>query len=232
MSSLAHESSVSIVIPVRNGERYLGEAIASLHTQTRPPLEILVVDDGSTDASAALAAALPGVVVLQNRGDGAAAARNTGAGHARGRFLGFLDADDLATEYRLELQAELLEADSTLGGVVGAMERFVSPDYDAAALGRAPTGSFAAGEIAYLPSALLVRRSEFAATGGFADDLAAGEGVDWFARARAQMMIAALDVVVLRRRVHQHNYSRERSTLHRGYLDAARLAVQRHRAGS
>jgi glycosyltransferase involved in cell wall biosynthesis len=219
-----------MVIPVRDGERYLGEAIASLHAQTRPPLEILVVDDGSTDASAALAAAQPGVVVLRNRGSGPGAARNTGAERACGGLVGFLDADDLATPYRLELQEELLEADRTLGAVVGAMERFISPDYDPVLLGRPPVMPPAAGEIAYLPGALLARRSQFLAGGGFADDLAAGEGVDWFARARTEMSIAVLDMVVLRRRIHQHNFSRELSTVHRGYLGAARLAVQRHRA--
>jgi glycosyltransferase involved in cell wall biosynthesis len=222
-------SSVSMVIPVRNGERYLGEAIASLQTQTHPPLEIIVVDDDSTDASADIAAAQPGVVVLRNQGTGPAAARNTGADRARGLFLGFLDADDLATEYRLELQAGLLEADGTLGAVVGAMEQFVSPDYDPVALGLAPAALPAAAETACVPGTLLVRRSQFVATGGFADALSAGEGIDWFARARAQMQIAAVDVVVLRRRVHKDNYSRERSTLDRGYLAAARLAVQRHR---
>ena len=70
---------VWVVIPVFNGERYLGEAIASVCAQSYRPVEVIVVDDGSTDGSADIARSIPGVRVLEQERGGPAVARNAGA---------------------------------------------------------------------------------------------------------------------------------------------------------
>ena len=88
-------SLVSIVIPVFDGERFLSEAIESVLAQDHRPIEVIVVDDGSTDASADVAHSFDDVVVLGSGNHGAAAARNLGVARAAGPFLTFLDADDL-----------------------------------------------------------------------------------------------------------------------------------------
>ena len=94
-------------MPVRDGERYLEAALRSLLDQTRPPDELVVVDDGSRDGSAALAEAL-GVRVLRRPALGVAAARNAGVAATSADLVGFLDADDLAEPRRLELQVAAL----------------------------------------------------------------------------------------------------------------------------
>ena len=94
----AGAAALSVVIPCRNGERFLAQTIRSALNQTLPPGEIVVVDDGSTDGTRAIAEAFgPPVRVLPGAAQGAALARNAGAAATTGRYLMFLDADDLLT---------------------------------------------------------------------------------------------------------------------------------------
>ena len=87
--------SVSVVIPCFNNERYVGAAIESVLSQTFPPAEAIVIDDGSTDSSAAVVGRFPSVTLLCQENAGAGAARNAGIARAVGEFIALLDADDL-----------------------------------------------------------------------------------------------------------------------------------------
>lgn len=99
------DATVSVIVPCYNGARYLRETLASALGQTRAPLEVLVVDDGSTDDSAGVAEAfgLPVRVIRQANG-GESTARNRGIDEARGDWLAFLDADDVWEPHKLERQ--------------------------------------------------------------------------------------------------------------------------------
>lgn len=105
---MTHPSSraprVSVIMPVRDGERYLLEAMTSILSQTMSDLELLVVDDGSVDASAEIARSTgdPRVRLLQGERRGEGAARNVGLDHARGRWIAWHDADDIALPHRLQ----------------------------------------------------------------------------------------------------------------------------------
>ena len=93
---------VSVVIPVRDGERYLAEAIDSALGQEGADVDLIVVDDGSTDASAEIAARYePAVRVLRIPSSGQGAARNHGVELAEGSYVTFLDADDVLTPQSL-----------------------------------------------------------------------------------------------------------------------------------
>ncbi|HEY2324319.1 MAG TPA: glycosyltransferase family A protein, partial [Thermoanaerobaculia bacterium] len=97
--------SVSVVIPSYNYARYLGEAIDSALAQTLPPLEVIVVDDGSTDeTSEVLATYADRIRVLRQKNSGVAVARNSGIAAAHGEYVAFLDADDIWLPRKLELQ--------------------------------------------------------------------------------------------------------------------------------
>jgi glycosyltransferase involved in cell wall biosynthesis len=85
---------VSVVVPVYDGERYLAQCLDSLVAQDHPAIEIVVVDDGSTDRSAAIADAYPEVRVLRRTHEGLGATRNAGVAAATGELIGFCDADD------------------------------------------------------------------------------------------------------------------------------------------
>lgn len=221
---------ISVVVPVRDGERHLGAALDSLLTQERAPDELLVVDDGSRDGSAALARALPGVRVLELEGRGPAAARNAGVAAATGDAVAFLDADDLADPRRLLLEERVLAGDPAVDGVAAGMENFVSPDCPpevAARLDfpRGPVPGWHAGT-------LMLRASALERVGPFDETLRGGEVIDWLHRARAAgLRLELLGEVLLRRRVHGSNITIvQRATLGGGYLDTARAAIARRRA--
>jgi glycosyltransferase involved in cell wall biosynthesis len=210
---------IAVIVPVHDGERYLEPALRSLLEQTRPPDELIVVDNGSRDRSAAIAEAL-GARVLRQANLGPAVARNVGARAARAGLLGFLDADDLAMPRRLERQAAALGPG--VDAVIGQVEAFAEPG--------AEHYGFAAGVRAgYNPGALLIRREAFEALGGFDESLGLAEVVDFFARLR-DLRLRMLDEVVLRRRIHGANSTLSDPTLHAGYLEAARRAIVRRRA--
>jgi glycosyltransferase involved in cell wall biosynthesis len=105
------EPLVSVVIPCYNAERWIEDCLTSVLEQTHAPIEILVVDDGSTDGSAAIAKRFQkdGVRLFQQTNRGAPLARNVGLAHARGAYIQYLDADDLLSADKIESQVRLLE---------------------------------------------------------------------------------------------------------------------------
>ena len=111
---------VTVIIPVYNGEEYLAEDIESVLGQTYHPLEIIVVDDGSTDDTATVASRFKELVrYIYQPNSGPAAARNRGLKMARGEVIGFVDADDLWVENKLDLQLGLLADNPSVQIVIG-----------------------------------------------------------------------------------------------------------------
>ena len=217
-------------MPVRDGARHLAGAIESILEQTSEAAEIWVIDDGSRDGSAAVAASFSGrgVRCVSQAPGGAAAARNRGAGLAAGDLLAFLDADDLWTADKLAFQCAALEADPALDMVFGRAEQFVSPDLDEAARARlrCPPES----SPGYLPSAMLVRRAAFERVGPFETQWEIGEFVAWFARARALgLRDHMLENVVLRRRLHDSNQGQRKRGHYRDYAHILKAALDRQR---
>lgn len=103
--------SISVVIPCYNAAPFLRATIASVLEQTRPATEVIVVDDGSTDDSARIAASCgPAVQVIRQSNQGESVARNRGIAAATGEWVAFLDADDLWLPTKLERQAEVIRA--------------------------------------------------------------------------------------------------------------------------
>ncbi len=113
----------SVVIPAHNASGTVGRAIASVCAQTSPAHEVIVVDDGSSDATADVARTFGGsVTVIRQANSGVAAARNAGARAASGDWLAFLDADDWYAPDRLRLHAEWLAEDPGLDFLTGDYE--------------------------------------------------------------------------------------------------------------
>jgi glycosyltransferase involved in cell wall biosynthesis len=101
---------VSVVVPVYEGERYLAECLDSLVAQDHPAMELLVVDDGSTDGSAAIAERYPQVRLLRREHEGLGATRNAGIDAAAGELIGFCDADDWWKPNKASVQVAHLDA--------------------------------------------------------------------------------------------------------------------------
>lgn len=222
--------SISVVVPVYNHERYLGDAIASIVRQHPVPDEIVVVDDGSTDGSAAVARGFgPPVDCISVPRRGVAGALNAGINASSGEFLGFLDADDLWPDGRIELQLAALEADSTLDVVFGHVDEFYSPELDVAERSqRAPLRRAVPG---LLITTMLVRRRSFDRVGPFREGPQVGEQMEWLFRARAAGLRTMMQPqTVLHRRVHGRGHRSSESGYRTAYLEVVREALRRRRA--
>ena len=125
---------VSVLVPAYNTERFLGEALDSVLAQTWPNVEVIVVDDGSKDATLAVARQYEsrGVRVIAQANAGAAAARNTAFAHCNGDFIQFFDADDILAQDKLEQQMRRL-LEEPRGTIATSMwARFYGSDPNAA----------------------------------------------------------------------------------------------------
>jgi glycosyltransferase involved in cell wall biosynthesis len=222
---------VSVIIPVHNGERYLGEAIKSALIQDWRPLEIIVVDDGSSDGSAAVAASFGARVrVLSRTHEGLAATRNAGVLEAHGAFHLHLDADDVLTAGAISaLMAEFI-TDPSLEIVTGQFEQFASPDLEETIRARFVVASGA--QRGHLANTSLMRAAMFARVGPISTAYRTGADMDWMMRAddagaRARLIAR----VVARRRIHGNNMSLTRKA--DAALDRVRIvkaALDRRRA--
>jgi glycosyltransferase involved in cell wall biosynthesis len=219
---------VSVVIPVYNGEQYLREAIESVLGQDYRPIQLIVVDDGSTDRSADIARSFGSDVHYRfqpNRGIGAA--RNTGTELARGSFLAFLDADDVWMPGKLTRQMAAFAADPALDMVFGLVRQFSSRDRQEPGTEQPPENLFQG----YLAGAMLIKHDSFLRAGLFDTKWVLGEFIDWYLRVIEQgLKSVVLQDVVLARRIHDDNVGvRERHHRH-DYLRVVRAALERRRA--
>jgi glycosyltransferase involved in cell wall biosynthesis len=196
---------VSAIVAVRDGERYLAETLDSILGQSVPPGEVVVVDDGSTDATPdALAPYGERVRVVRQEPAGVAAALNRGIAISTGEVLAFLDADDLWPRASLEARLVRLARRDRPEAVFGRIAQFVSPELDPGA-----TDAFRFDpEPAHAPmfQAMLIRRCACERVGPLDTAYVLGANIDWISRARAAgLRTAQVDDVVALRRLHRSN---------------------------
>lgn len=219
--------TISVIIPVFNGARYLGEAIQSVIEQTRPADEIIVVDDGSTDDSHRVAAQYP-VTCIRQVNCGASAARNRGVSQSRGELLAFLDADDVWTTDKLALQAAQFEEHSDLDAVFGMVEQFCSPDVAE----DAPQARFVGETLHGVHcGTMLIKRDSFLRVGWLNPVWKVAHFIEWYARAEdAGLNMITLPTMLMRRRVHTTNLTvRMRDTARLEYTKILKAALDRRR---
>jgi hypothetical protein len=192
---------VSVVIPVYNGESYLAEALQSIQSQTLPPSEILVVDDGS---SKKIARSFPSVRCVSIPHGGISVARNRGVKAARAEYLAFLDSDDLWVPEKLEWQSARLAEDPGAGFCSRSRRTLLCRERRRVGRGKVPRPSNR--NPGYLAGTLLIRRSPFLKVGYFDESLRLSSFIDWYLRAVDHPLRSVrMEEVVLRRRVHGEN---------------------------
>lgn len=226
--------ATSVVVPVFNGARFLAEALDSVRAQSVPVAEVIVVDDGSTDDTAALVEAMGDVTLLRQDNAGPAAARNRGLAHARGEYVALLDADDLWTPDRQEiLLGHLLDRPGT-DLVIGHQRLLVEPGATLPAW--VPEGdpeTLGPADLPFPTTGFLARRALFDAVGGFAEDMLHGEDSDWFMRAHDRGAgVARVDDVVLVRRLHGGNLTHDTDAQRRAFFEVVARRMARRRAAA
>ncbi|MBX3001084.1 MAG: glycosyltransferase family 2 protein [Caldilineaceae bacterium] len=223
--------TVSVIIPVYNSERFLAEAIQSVLNQTLPPDEIIVVDDGSTDGSAAIVAGLAGTSPLPIRyvyqeNQGPAAARNHGIQMAHGDFLAFLDADDVWLPEKNKCQMQVLNAHPLAGVAWGCAITFAGD----IAPGEAPSSVIVPLSPRFLLQSMLFRRAALEQVGGFDETMRLGEDVDWLFRAMESSLLIVVhgDLVVYYRR-HENNSTSDEDQTNRSMIGILKKSLARRR---
>lgn len=198
---------ISVIIPVYNGEQYLAEAIESVLAQTLRPIEVIVVDDGSTDGSAEVAKNFQSKIkYFYQRHSGASAARNRGADLSKGKYLAFLDSDDIWEVNKLADQMKAFYDDPDLDIVFGHVKQFYSPELDESI--KRKIHCPAEKMPGYYPSAMLMKRDSFFRAGPFDTTLKIGEFIDWYIKAKEYgLKSIVLPDTVVQRRIHAANQS-------------------------
>ncbi len=208
--------TVSVAIPVFNGERFLKEALDSVFAQTFRDYEVIGVDDGSTDGSIDLLKQYGDRVrVIRQANAGQGAARNAGIRHAAGRYVAFLDQDDRWYPQKLEREVTALQADPDAVLVYSNSDRMdregrlldvgTTLKERSSALA-SPLGRLI-GEGLVLPSSMLVRRDVLEQVGGFDPYLTGFEDFDLCARLRQQGRFLFLEESALCYRIHGDGFS-------------------------
>ena len=202
---------VSVIIPCFNAGAYLAQAVSSVREQrVSYPLtmEIIVIDDGSTDGCVERLKASPDLIVLCQSHQGAAAARNYGMRKAKGDWLLFLDADDVLMPGSIEsLYKGILQNEGSVVAL-GMAKEFISEELDAKTAVRLPKKETPFG--AFLSGCCFGKKEALLKVGFFDTGLnQAGETVDWLVRLRnSGVQMVQLDVVTVRRRIHLTNTGR------------------------
>ncbi len=197
---------VSVVIPLYNREKYIGAAIQSVLRQDYQPIEVIVVDDGSTDRSGEIAKSFKEVRYFHqpHLNAGPALARNTGIKQSKGELISFLDDDDIFLPQKIRLQVDYLKANPTVGYVLCRLKNILETGIPYPNWLNEDDSTY--NYLSFLPSTLMVRRFLFDTIGLFDTRFTLGDDTDWFLRTKeADIQMAVLPEVLLERRIHNTN---------------------------
>jgi glycosyltransferase involved in cell wall biosynthesis len=217
---------VSVIIPVYNNGKYLTEALESVLHQTYGDVEIIIVNDGSTDDTGTVIACYldkegSRIRCLHQANRGPAAARNAGMRNARGTYIAFLDADDIWLPQKLEKQVKLIEQNPSLGCVYCDNhfvddQRNIILGYEAIREIKLVRGDITADlfdDFFIITSAAIVRAKVLETLGMFNEDLIVGEDYDFFLRLSYAFPVDVIEEKLLERRVHNDSLSRKNPSL-------------------
>lgn len=220
---------VSVIVPVKNGERFLSFALDSVLAQEYRPLEIIVVDGFSTDRTADVAHSAACVRLLNQTGKGIANAWNDGIAAAKGEFVAFLSHDDVWTPDKLRMQVHYLLEHPEIQYVIARVKFFVEPGC------HIPAGFRKAllqqDQVGRIMETLVARKRLFDDIGTFNPRLSTAEDVDWFARAHdCGIPMAIIPQVLLHKRIHDANISLNVPENNRNLLQALKQSIERKHA--
>ena len=218
---------VSVIVPVYDGERFVVDAVDSILRQNYHPLEIIAVDDGSTDDTARILQSYEEIRYIYQPNQGVAAARNKGIADSRGELIAFLDADDFWARNKLKVQVNCLSRNPDIVYTLGWQRNFLEPGTDRPFWVRKE--HLLKDQPGFLPT-LVTHRRIFDRVGVFNTDCITSEDVDWFARVKdAGIPMMVVPEIVLYRRIHCSNLSYRTRVGDPMLFSALRASVRRKR---
>jgi glycosyltransferase involved in cell wall biosynthesis len=211
---------VSVIMPAYNAAGHIGEALQSVLDQDWRPLEVVVVDDGSTDDTAAIVGRFPEVVYVHQANAGPSAARNAAVEHSSGAFVANFDSDDLLPPTRVSDQVGFLLAHPEVGAVFGRQEWLNAPEW--------MTRDAVYGDVDGIPlSSVMFRRDVFFELGGYDTSYVHGEDMDVLVRMRERgIEYHVIPEIVLYRRYEASSLTGGRPT-HEPLLRSLRAKLER-----
>ena len=219
---------VSVILPVYNEERFVADALDSILCQDYHPLEIIAVDDGSTDHTARILQSYRELQYVYQTNQGVASARNKGISVSRGELIAFLDADDIWACNKLKVQTDCLLSNAAVVYTLGWQHDFLEPGTDRPFWVRKE--HLLKDHIGFLPT-LVARRTIFDQVGLFNTDYITSEDVEWFARVRhAGIPMVLVPEIVLYRRIHDSNLSYRTRVGDPMLFSALRASIRRKRS--
>lgn len=228
---------VSVVVPVRNGARWLNEAIDSVVQQTLGDFELLAIDDGSTDATPQILAGWAGrdsrVRTLRQPNLGLVAALNRGLAEARGALLARLDADDRAAPQRLKDQAEIMDGSPNIG-LLGTWAQRIDENGRGRGLLKPETRPDKLAEILtranpFVHSSVMLRTNIARSLGGYRAAFEAAEDYDLWLRISEIASVANIPEPLVQYRRHGDSVSARKAIRQSFSLRLAQRAAQARR---
>ena len=193
-------------MPVKNGEKYMQEAIDNIKKQDMN-VEIIVVDDGSSDSTSQIAQENGCKVIKNLQSKGQVAAKNQGLEAAKGKYVMFHDHDDVMRKDVLSKLYNELKANESVSAVEAKVKDFFSPE-----MSEASKEATSIKEDAYyglFTGAILMKKSIFDKIGKFSESLNTGEIIEWQTRMQQNNLeIKKLDMISTDRRIHDTNYGK------------------------
>lgn len=220
---------ISVIIPVYNGEDFIGSAIQSVINQKYHPLEIIVIDDGSTDSTFETVKGFSGNIrIYQQAHSGVTPARNYGLEKASGELISFIDADDVWTRNKIALQTGYFKKNQTFEVVIGFLlhKSFSNPDELSEINLKDERGAFA-----LQLGCALIKKEVFEIVGNFDECMKMSEDIDWFLRAREKgINVFVHPEIVQFYRIHKRSMTNDQRLTNRYLLKAFKKSLDRKRA--
>ena len=214
MNKRMDKQLVSVIMPVKNGERFLRESIGSILKQDYSLVEVIIVDGQSTDATEQIAKSFKEVrYIYQDENPGIPQAKNLGIKIAKGEFIAFASHDDIWGPKKLSTQIDYMNCHQ-VQYTITMVKYFLEPGspLKTGFNEKLLNGNY----IGKMPETLVARKSLFDSIGSFSTDFNFMEDIDWFNRAdKNNIPMAVIDDVLLFKRVHDTNVSYDSSKISR-----------------